>query len=186
MFNIRKSTIGHTPFPTSQYGSSSNSTATTPPRSPSLAGTGTSTATSARLSNENLKIRLYFCLSLSTWDDRGAARITITAPPPGMRPRSTINQGITRRVVVTQEVKDKDGNKAQAVVLDDILGADCFSKMGTTGVVCQVWDEVRGDNGEVGTVGKEGGVSGRMRKWCFQTGRAGDADWILSLCSIRG
>lgn len=184
MFNIGKSTIGHIPFPASQYGSSSTSTATTPPRSPSLAGTTTSAF--ARIGNENLKIRLYYCVSLSTWDDRGAARITITAPPPGMRPRTTINQGITRRVVVTQEVKDKENGTKIVTVLDDVLGADCFSKMGTTGVVCQVWDEVRGDNGEVGTVGKNGGVSGRMRKWCFQTGRAGDADWILSLCSIRG
>lgn len=205
MFNIGKSTM-QTAAPASQYGSSSHSSSlsgVTPPRtptSPSLAGTSTSAGGSGanRYVTENLKIRLYYLATRSSWDDRGAARITITAPPPGMRQRSTINQGITRRVIVTQDIKtknplnplssskDKDKDKPeQQVIIDEVLGADCFGRIGRSGVLCQIWDEVRGDNGEVGRVGKEGGVSGRTRKWCFQTKGEGDADWIFGLCCVR-
>lgn len=191
VFNIGKSTIQN--VPASQYTSSSNSTFSgpTPPRtptSPSLAGTSTTNGggVANKYSTENLKIRLYNLATRSSWDDRGAARITITAPPPGMRQRSTINQGITRRIVVTQEIKSPGSKeKVETVVIDEILGADCFGRIGRSGVLCQIWEEMRGDNGEVGTVGKVGGVSGRTRKWCFQTKGEADADWIFGLCCVK-
>ena len=207
IFNIGKSTM-QTAAPASQYGSSSHSSFSgiTPPRtptSPSIAGTSTSAGGSGahRYVTENLKIRLYNLATRSSWDDRGAARITITAPPPGMRQRSAINQGVTRRIIVTQDLKTRrsslnplskddsnskaDSKPEQTVVIDEILGADCFGRIGRSGILCHIWDEVRGDNGEIGRVGKVGGVSGRTRKWCFQTKGEQDADWIFGLCCVR-
>jgi hypothetical protein len=183
IFNIAKSTVA----PAiggggSQYTGSSGSTPT-PPGTPSLTGTMTSTAAAARLGNNNLKIRLYQLVTSASWDDMGAARLDITVPLPGQRQRSCLNNGIERRVVV--RVKAKKGVVDEGiVVLDEVLGSGCFSKVGRTGIAVNVWEDIKGDNGEVGMVAKVGGVSGRTRKWLFQTGSAAECEWIFGLCAI--
>jgi len=69
------------------------------------------------------------------------------------------------------------------VVLDEVLGSGCFSRVGRTGIVVNVWEDIVGDNGEVGRVGRVGGLSGRTRKWLFQTGGKAECDWIFGLCA---
>ena len=160
------------------------------------------------LGSENLKIRLYVLATQSKWDDQGAARLTITAPPRGMRQASSLYNGLEKRVLVTRkpligfsptsqspeldtisedresknEKKEKD--KPNVVLLDVILGANCFSRIGNNGIACNVWEDVMGDNGEVGMIGAYGGVSGRTRKWLFDTGNKRDADWIFGLLAV--
>jgi hypothetical protein len=157
------------------------------------------------LGSENLKIRLYVLATQSKWDDQGAARLTITAPPPGMRQASALWNGLEKRVLVTrkplpssspacqspelgtisedQESK-RDKKTTNVVLLDVILGANCFSRLGNNGIACNIWEDVTGDNGEVGVVGAYGGVSGRTRKWLFDTGNKRDADWIFGLLAV--
>ena len=213
-FNIGKSSIensqgksGIVSGPQSMY--SSSSSGTTPPHTPtdpSLAGTSMTNGHLTSLGSENLTIRLYVLATMTKWDDQGAARLTITAPPPGMRQASSLYNGLEKRVLVTRrpivssplqshdldtilenretkkERKEKD--KPNAVLLDVILGANCFSRIGNNGIACNVWEDVTGDNGEVGTVGASGGVSGRTRKWLFDTGNKRDADWIFGLLAM--
>lgn len=214
-FNIGKSSIensqaksGIVSGPQSMY--SSSSSGTTPPRtptSPSLAGTSMTNGHLTSLGSENLKIRLYVLATTTKWDDQGAARLTITAPPPGMRQASSLYNGLEKRVLVTRkpitssspsqspdldpiaengetkkEKKEKD--KPNVVLLDVILGANCFSRIGNNGIACNIWEDVTGDNGEVGMIGAYGGVSGRTRKWLFDTGNKRDADWIWGLLAM--
>ncbi|RDW84716.1 hypothetical protein BP6252_02306 [Coleophoma cylindrospora] len=191
IFNIARSSVdtGMHPGPTSMYTTSSDSASgvTTPrtPTSPSLSGTATSNA--VNLGNENLKIRLYCLETSSKWNDIGAARLTVTQPPPGMRQASSLYHGIEKRVIVTRKALDSDKKKGQdgpVVLLDVVLGSGCFSKIGRTGIAVNVWEDVMGDNGEVGTVGAVGGVSGRTRKWMLQCGSAVEANWIFGLVAV--
>jgi hypothetical protein len=156
------------------------------------------------LGSENLKIRLYLLATSSKWEDQGAARLTITAPPPGMRQASSLYHGLEKRVLVTRKAiissspsqspsldpiseheetnkEKKDKDKPNVVLLDVILGANCFSRVGNNGIACNIWEDVVGDNGEVGMISAYGGVSGRTRKWLFDTGNKRDADWIWGL-----
>lgn len=215
-FNIGKSCIensqgrpGTISGPQSMY--SSSSSGMTPPRtptSPSLAGTSMTNGHLTNLGSENLKIRLYVLATQSKWDDQGAARLTITAPPPGMRQASALWNGLEKRVLVTRKPlpssspacqspelgtisedpeskKDKkEKDTTNVVLLDVILGANCFSRLGNNGIACNIWEDVTGDNGEVGMVGAYGGVSGRTRKWLFDTGNKRDADWIFGLLAV--
>ena len=215
-FNIGKSSIENSQgqsdmksAPQSMY--SSSSSGTTPPRtptSPSLAGTSMTNGHLTNLGSENLKIRLYVLATQSKWDDQGAARLTITAPPRGMRQASFLYNGLEKRVLVTrkpltnssptsqspelstfsggQESKKdrKEKDTPNVVLLDVILGANCFSRIGNNGIACNIWEDVTGDNGEVGMIGAYGGVSGRTRKWLFDTGNKRDADWIFGLLAV--
>jgi hypothetical protein len=214
-FNIGKSSIensqgksGIVSGPQSMY--SSSSSGTTPPRtptSPSLAGTSMTSGHLTNLGSENLKIRLYVLATQTKWDDQGAARLTITAPPPGMRQASSLYNGLEKRVLVTRKPlvssspsqspdldpisengetkkEKKEREKPNVVLLDVILGANCFSRIGNNGIACNIWEDVIGDNGEVGMVGAYGGVSGRTRKWLFDTGNKRDADWIFGLLAV--
>ena len=213
-FNIGKSSIensqgrtGVISAPQSMY--SSASSGNTPPRtptSPSLADTSMTNGHLTNLGSENLKIRLYVLATTTKWEDQGAARLTITAPPPGMRQASALYNGLEKRVLVTrrplisssplgspglnpisEKVETKKGskdNKPNVVLLDVILGANCFSRIGNNGIACNIWEDVIGDNGQVGTIGAFGGVSGRTRKWLFDSGNKRDADWIFGLLAM--
>ncbi|PQE05403.1 SRm160 300 splicing coactivator protein [Rutstroemia sp. NJR-2017a BVV2] len=184
-FNIAKSSI--------ERGSGSSfytsSSGLTPPRTPhpaSLAGTSTSYG-GVNHTSENLKIRLYYLETRSQWRDCGNARLTVTAPPPGMRQASTVDHGIERRILVTRKplnLEKSDESTPVEVLLDVVLGANCFSMIGNKGVTCNVWEDVVGPNGEVGMVGAIGRVSGRTRKWCLQAGSAPEASWIYSLVAV--
>ncbi|KAK0100473.1 hypothetical protein ONS96_007749 [Cadophora gregata f. sp. sojae] len=182
IFNISKSTVqagqGHMSTSSSDYSGA------TPPHttSPSIAASGSmfSNGITVRdLGWQDLKIRLYIGLPGNKWDDRGGARLTVTAPPPGMRQASALDHGPEKRITITQRVLDV-GNPQ--VLLDCVLGAKCFSKLGQRGVVASIWEDIVGDDGTVGIMRATGGVSGKMRKWCFQTARAGDCEWIYMLC----
>ncbi|QSZ34755.1 hypothetical protein DSL72_007613 [Monilinia vaccinii-corymbosi] len=185
-FNIAKSSIesGRGSSPSSLYTSSSG---LAPPRTPhpsSLAGTSTSYG-GVNLTSENLKIRLYCLETRSKWQDCGNARLTVTTPPPGMRQACAVDQGIERRILVTRKpIKPENPDEKVEVLLDVVLGANCFSMIGNKGVTCSVWEDVVGPNGEVGMVGEIGRVSGRTRKWCLQTGSVPEANWIYSLVGL--
>lgn len=185
-FNIAKSSIesGRGSSPSSLYTSSSG---LTPPRTPhpaSLAGTSTSYG-GANLTSENLKIRLYYLETRSKWQDCGNARLTVTEPPPGMRQACAVDQGIERRILVTRKaMKPENPDEKVEVLLDVVLGANCFSMIGNKGVTCNIWEDVVGPNGEIGMVGAIGRVSGRTRKWCLQAGSVPEASWIYSLVAV--
>jgi hypothetical protein len=187
MFNIAKSSVdmaqGRNP---SSTGSSEYSGSTPPrtPTSPSLAGGSSaySTGVTVRdLGHENLKIRLYALETATRWNDLGAARLTVTSPPPGMRQASALNHGVEKRIIVTRKPLSNETSDGQVVLLDVVLGAQCFSKIGRTGICVNVWEDIMGESGVMPAVG---GVSGRTRKWLFQTGRAGDCDWIFGLVGV--
>jgi hypothetical protein len=187
MFNIAKSSVdmaqGRNP---SSTGSSEYSGSTPPhtPTSPSLAGGSSaySTGVAVRdLGHENLKIRLYALETATRWNDLGAARLTVTSPPPGMRQASALNHGVEKRIVVTRKPLSNETSDGQVVLLDVVLGAQCFSKIGRTGICVNVWEDIMGASGVMPAVG---GVSGRTRKWLFQTGRAGDCEWIFGLVGV--
>jgi len=185
IFNISKSTVLQGNGGASQYTDSSRTSTfsgPTPPHTPTSASlTGTTTSGDmASLGNKNIKIRLYMLANSTSWDDKGPARLDVTLPPPGMRQRSSLNTGIERRIVVRVNAhKGKEG----VVLLDEVLGAGCFQQVSRTGIAVNVWEDITGDNGEVGQVGRTGGLSGRTRKWLFQTGSAAERNWIYSLCA---
>lgn len=132
------------------------------------------------LGNEDLEVRLYSLETSSRWDDKGQAMLTISQPLPGMRQASFLNNGAEKRVTLSLKVGKRDGG-ASLVVLDEVLGSNCFSKMGRTGIVINVWVDIRGDGGEIGRIGRSGGVSGRTRKWLIQTRSSREAAWIYGL-----
>ncbi|CZT09806.1 uncharacterized protein RAG0_14440 [Rhynchosporium agropyri] len=187
IFNISKSSIQQgCNGPMSN--SSSDYSGNTPPhtRSPSLAASGSmfSNGVTVRdLGWQDLKIRLYIGLTCNKWDDRGGARLTVTAPPPGMRQASALDHGPEKRITVTIPNKNSDEGQAPPnVLLDCVLGAQCFSKLGQRGVVASIWEDIIGDDGIVGRVAARGGLSGRVRKVCFQMARQGDCEWVYMLC----
>lgn len=206
-FNIDKSSIGTSQGgpsgtssgATSVYTGSTNSASSgiTPPRtpsSPSTAMTGTSNVVS--FGSSDLKIRLYLNVTPSKWSDFGTAFLTVTHPPRGMRQASSLYHGVEKRIIVTKKQgtkrtlskklqgsgspKDEDPGAVQ-VILDVVLGGACFSRQGVVGIVMNVWEDIRGDNGEVGKVAAIGGVSGRTRRWMFHFASAAETAWVFSL-----
>jgi hypothetical protein len=189
LFNIGKSSIDTSArhanpwsVPSSAYGSrySGTSLPTLPGTPPSLSHANTTSSKDmVDLGNENLEIRLYSLETSSKWDDKGQAMLTISQPQPGMRQASFLNNGAEKRITVALKVGKRDG--APLVVLDEVLGSNCFSKLGRTGIVVNVWVDIRGDGGEIGRIGRSGGVSGRTRKWLIQTRSSREAAWIFGL-----
>jgi len=156
--------------------------------------TGTSNVIS--FGSSNLKIRLYLNVTPSKWNDFGGAFLTVTHPPRGMRQASSLYHGVEKRIIVTkkQGIKQTLAKKihgsgspkseepgAADVILDVVLGGACFSRQGVVGIVMNVWEDIRGDNGEVGKVAAIGGVSGRTRRWMFHFASAAETAWAFSL-----
>jgi hypothetical protein len=125
--------------------------------------------------------------------------LTVTLVPQGMRQASSLNHGIERRIIVTRKAtssffdslannfSDKAKNQGEYYTfIDMVLGADCFSIIGRTGVCATVWEDVMGPNGEIGMVGATGGVAGRTRRWLFQTSCQADAAHIYNICAVGG
>lgn len=189
-FNISKSSIhaARNPpsGPTSMYTSSSGSSGNTTPQSPSIAQSGSmysNGATVRDLGSKNLPIGFHQQLrGSSKWADHGHCFLTVMAPPRGMRQASSLNHGIEKRILVTRHALEEGaGLTAGGVLLDVVLGSRCFEKVGRSGVVCNVWEDVTGDDGRVGMVRQFGGVSGTTKKFCFQSARSGDCEWIFGL-----
>jgi hypothetical protein len=185
MFNIAKSSID-----VSQGGNRSGSTSLgsseysgiTPPRTPTSMFSGSGGAHISDLGSENIRVRLYQLATSSKWEDKRYAYLTVTPPPPGRRQNSTLKHGLEKHIIVTRrEHNHRDG--PGEVIIDEVLGANCFQMVGVKGVMATIWDDIRGPNGEIGQIGARGGVSGRQRKYLFQTSWVAHANWIHNICS---
>jgi hypothetical protein len=200
LFNIAKSSVhdkrnsGTSSGPTSMYTTeSSEYSGSTSPHSPSIAASGSMYSNGLAVRNigsENLKIRLYRGATNSKWQDMGEALLTVSAPLPGMHHASSLNHGTPKRIFVIKAQPEDDGDESgssskrykEAVVwLDVVLGSRNFMKLGRNGIAFEIWEDIRGDDGLLGSAPAVGGVAGRTRKWMFQTQRAGDCVWIYNL-----
>ncbi|KAH8663631.1 hypothetical protein BGZ60DRAFT_379404 [Tricladium varicosporioides] len=185
IFNIAKSSVdiaqgGRRSGSNSLY--SSESGAVTPPRTPGSPSlwSGTSTSQMHDLGSENIKIRLYELITQSRWEDHSHTYLTVTTPPQGRRQASALPQGLQKHVIVTRRPHNHANGHGQ-VLIDEIIGASCFQMVGIKGVMCTVWEDMTGPNGEEGQVRATGGVGGRQRKWLFQMGYVAHANWIFNL-----
>lgn len=193
-YNIDKSSVDRRSIggpPTaagSLYTSGSSSSGNmTPPRSPSVSLTEASGHTIV-LGSDNLKIRCHLLVTPTKWEDHGNCTLQITRPPPGMRQELRIRHGMEKRVIVTKIPKktfgfgDSNAEKDKPrIVLDVVLGSKCFGRLGTRGIILNVWEDVRDEENNVGLAPKTGGLSGTVKKWCFQCGSATEANWIFGL-----
>lgn len=177
-FNIARSSVDRQ-GDNSLYTLQSSSSGASPLRSPSVS-MAESGRHSASPSTENIKIRLHLLLpTAAKWEDYGNCSLQIRRPPPGWRQALRANHGLEKRVTVTTMPKKE--LDAPTVVLDAVLGSGCFSGMGSRGIVCGVWEEVKDGDGVVGMVPATGATGGNIKKWCFQLATAGDAGWVLRL-----
>lgn len=182
-FDIAMSSVDKQSRPNSReaslYGSSASSG--TPPRSPSVSAANSGSAAKMSLTTNNLKIRLHLMVSASKWYDHGNCSLEITRPPAGTRQNLRKYQGMEKRIIVSK-IPKKSADKEQAVVtLDVVLGSRCFSRLGSRGILLNVWEETLDKNGVVGMVSQGGVSSGNVSKWCFQCGSVAEASWIFGL-----
>jgi hypothetical protein len=163
-------------------GSSSAGGNTTPPRSPSVSVDGVGgAAPHGTFGSDNIRIRLHQLVSATKWEDHGNCVLQIRRPPPGWHMDLRAYHGLEKRVTVTTMPKREGGSEKPRVVLDAVLGSGCFTSMGSRGIVCGIWEEVRDEKGEVGAVPARGGAGGTVRKFCFQCGSVAEASWVLRL-----
>ncbi|KOS17306.1 hypothetical protein ESCO_006406 [Escovopsis weberi] len=170
---------------TSNSGSSSGSGRTLP-RSPSAdpdstSGEDSSPAPAPALAHGTgeLRIRLHLLVSATKWEDHGNCTLQIRRPPPGWRQALRADLGLEKRITVTT-IPKKKADKA-VVLLDAVLGSGCFSPMGTRGIVCGIWEELRDHRGVVGKASATGPTGGNIKKWCFQFSTVGEANLVLRL-----
>jgi hypothetical protein len=84
-----------------------------------------------------------------------------------------------KRVTVTT-IPKKDSEKPK-ILLDAVLGSACFSPMGSRGIVCGIWEEVKNGDGVVGIAPATGPTGGNIKKWCFQCATVSEASGVLRL-----
>ncbi|KAK1969754.1 hypothetical protein LY78DRAFT_326456 [Colletotrichum sublineola] len=176
-FNIARSSIDkqrHFSNTNSLYTSGSSSEGY--PRSPSISIYSNSIR--SPLSSDNIKIRLHLLATSTKWEDYGNCLLQIRRPPPGWHQELRANHGLEKRVTVTTIPKKSDKPR---IVLDAVLGSGCFTPMGSRGIVCGIWEEIRDERGEIGVAPKTGGASGSVKKWCFQCASVSEASWVLRL-----
>lgn len=162
----------------SLYTSGSSSSGATPPRSPSVS-IGNSGYSPGNLDSENIRIRLHLLVGAAKWEDQGNCILQIRRPPPGWHQALRADHGLEKRVTVTTlPKKDKEQPR---ILLDAVLGSGCFTPMGSRGIVCGVWEEVRDGDGVVGMVPATGATGGNIKKWCFQCASVAEASWVLRL-----
>ncbi|KAK3370119.1 hypothetical protein B0H63DRAFT_307881 [Podospora didyma] len=201
-FNIDESTVDKQSRPGSVAGgtgagslytsassgsSSGGGGSSTPPRSLSisLSGSGSQSRWSNPLQkpftpdDRSLDIRCHLNVQSNRWADKGDCVLRIGRPPPGVRQELTLNHGMEKRIVVTHATK-KTGDKP-LILLDAVLGSKCFSMLGTKGIMCSVWENLRDEEGNVGVAPATGGLSGKVTKWCFQCKSRQQADWIMNM-----
>ncbi|KAI1753601.1 hypothetical protein F4782DRAFT_496962 [Xylaria castorea] len=178
-FNIAMSSVHRQ----SRFGSGENSlyasSSESPPRSPSVSAANSATIAKMSLTTNNLKIRLHLLISASKWEDYGNCFLEVTRPDQGTRQNLRKYQGMEKRIIVTT-IPKKPADKGR-VVLDVVLGSRCFSRLGSRGILLNVWEEVRDEHGEMGVVPKGGGSGGNVNKWCFQCVSVMEASWIYGL-----
>ncbi|KAI0871400.1 hypothetical protein GGS24DRAFT_60520 [Hypoxylon argillaceum] len=178
-FNIAMSSVHRQ----SRFASGENSMYTTssgtPPRSPSVSAANSATVAKMSLTTNNLKVRLHLLVSASKWEDYGNCFLEVTRPDQGTRQNLRKYQGMEKRIIVTTIPKKATDNPS--VVLDIVLGSRCFSRLGSRGILLNVWEEVRDESGEMGVAPKGGGSGGNVNKWCFQCISVMEAGWIYGL-----
>ncbi|KAK4100106.1 hypothetical protein N658DRAFT_508063 [Parathielavia hyrcaniae] len=172
----------------SGLGSGSGSGSSTPPRSASisLSNSGSQSRWSYGLAkpfspDEPLEIRCHLNVQNNRWLDKGDCVLRISRPPPGVRQELPLYHGLEKRVIVTHATKKAGGGDCPLILLDAVLGSKCFSLLGTKGVMCSVWEEVRDEEGNVGVVPRSGPVGGRVAKWCFQCKSVQQAACIMGM-----
>ncbi|KAM0254274.1 hypothetical protein ACHAQJ_006964 [Trichoderma viride] len=131
------------------------------------------------LSSENIRIRLHLLVSSAKWEDYGNCSLQIRRPPPGWRQALRADHGLEKRVTVT--TMPKKSSEMPIILLDAVLGSGCFTPMGSRGIVCGVWEEVKSGDGIVGGVPANGATGGNIKKWCFQFASVAEASWVIRL-----
>ncbi|KAF6835798.1 glucan 4-alpha-glucosidase [Colletotrichum plurivorum] len=175
-FNLARSSIDkQKPFSGNNSLYTSESSSDGYPRSPSISMYSTSIR--SPLASDNIKIRLHLLVTSTKWEDYGNCILQIRRPPPGWHQELRANHGLEKRVTVTTLPK-KDKPR---IVLDAVLGSGCFTPMGSRGIVCGIWEELRDERGEIGVAPKTGGAAGSVKKWCFQCASVTEAQWVLRL-----
>ncbi|KAI0443927.1 hypothetical protein F4803DRAFT_549677 [Xylaria telfairii] len=178
-FNIAMSSVHRQ----SRFGTGENSlyasSSGTPPRSPSVSAANSATIAKPNLKTSDLKIRLHLLVSASKWEDYGNCFLRVTRPGQGTRQNLRKYQGMEKRIIVT--TIPKKPNDEIRVVLDVVLGSRCFSRLGSRGILLNVWEEVRDEHGEMGVAPKGGGSGGNVNKWCFQCASVLESSWIYGL-----
>lgn len=162
----------------SLYTSGSSSASGASPRSPSVS-TGNAAGQGAPMDAENIRVRLHLLISSTKWEDCGNCILKISRPPPGWHQALLADHGLEKRITVLS-VSKKDDEEPK-VLLDAVLGSGCFSAMGSRGIVCGIWEEVKGADGVIGMVPDKGSPGGKIKKWCFQLGTAAEANWVLRM-----
>ncbi|KFY27099.1 hypothetical protein V491_01036 [Pseudogymnoascus sp. VKM F-3775] len=158
----------------------------------------TSTSNNSVFDTNNLIVEV-FRSEASRWIPVGVCRIVIGIPEPGMRPVSSLNDGILKRVTLAHYIEEKptilqrhlnkrlgvnnakNDNKTSTVFFDAVLGARCFSRISKVGIVMNVQQEIMGPNGEPGMPGAVGGIGARHRKWSLKCANNTQAGWIFAL-----
>ncbi|SPN98811.1 uncharacterized protein DNG_01852 [Cephalotrichum gorgonifer] len=148
------------------------------PRSPSIS-INESGRGDPIITPENIPIRLHLLVSASKWEDYGNCRLQVRRPPEGWHQELRANHGLEKRITVTTDPKKKE--EEPRVILDAVLGSGCFGTMGTRGIVCSVWEEMRDEFGRAGVIPQTNSPGGSVKKWCFQLGGVGNAGWLLAL-----
>jgi hypothetical protein len=181
-FNIAKSSVDRQSRVgsggNSLYTSGSSSASGTPPRSPSVS-VENSGHRPLSMDTDSIRVRLHLLVTSTKWEDFGNCILQIRRPPPGWRQALRADHGLEKRVTVTTLPK-KDTEEAK-IALDAVLGSGCFSPMGSRGIVCGVWEEVKNGQGVVGLVPETGATGGNIKKWCFQFANAAEANGVLRL-----
>ncbi|KAH8769672.1 hypothetical protein F5882DRAFT_362259 [Hyaloscypha sp. PMI_1271] len=186
LFNIARSSVDRS-GPMSQSTSSSDYSGATPPGTPGSPSQAGSSAYSQMqdLGWEDIPIIFSRLVTHSKWDVLGPAFLTVSTPPPDMRPESSQNYGILKRITVTRKklhMGSPQGPNLEPLTICDIaVGVGCFNLVARKGVVMHDWRDIRGNDGQVGVIGSTGGVSATMGKWLFQTQKGMARDWIWSL-----
>lgn len=148
------------------------------PRSPSVSVEGGGDVP-VNLGTENIRIRLHLLVSSTKWEDYGNCSLQIRRPPPGWHQALRADHGLEKRVTVT--TMPKKSSEKPIIMLDAVLGSGCFTPMGSRGIVCGVWEEVKNGDGIVGGVPANGATGGNIKKWCFQFSSVTEAGWVLRL-----
>ncbi|KAI0167320.1 hypothetical protein BJ166DRAFT_495624 [Pestalotiopsis sp. NC0098] len=182
-FDIAGSSVGKQMRPGSREASlyTSSSSSGTPPRSPSVSAANSGSAARMSLTTNNLKIRLHLMVSASKWEDHGNCLLEITRPPSGTRQNLRKYQGMEKRIIVTRIPKKTTDINTTVLILDVVLGSRCFSRLGSRGILLNVWEEVVDQNGTAGVMHMGGVSSGNVSKWCFQCASVAEASWIYGL-----
>ncbi|KAL0466999.1 hypothetical protein QR685DRAFT_547509 [Neurospora intermedia] len=156
----------------------------TPPRSASGSGSQSPSRWSIGLAKpftpgQPLEIRCHLNVQNNRWADKGDCILHIGRPPPGVRQELSLYHGLEKRIIVTHATK-KVSDKP-LILLDAVLGSKSFSMLGTKGIMCSVWENLRDEEGNVGLAPRTGRVAGKVTKWCFQCKSVQQANWVFGM-----